>query len=160
MEFYMVDTKDNYILLKKSVIDLTDYNVEKLDNGDIKLTDKYEYNKIDIEDVSSHKFGFSKINKVFINNKKYNYNKYKLILLEIYNYINDGAKIIKNTTINIKTKKIQDKGFHYYENLGISIQGVDADKCIQEIITQAKINNIKVELYVTLNNGESICINI
>jgi hypothetical protein len=56
--------------------------------------------------------------------------KYKSVLENIYKIINDGTKIIKNSKLNIKTIKKLDEEFYYLEDLGISIQGVDSNKCL------------------------------
>ncbi len=56
------------------------------------------------------------------------------------NQINDGTKIIKNTKLNIKTIKKEDEGFYYLDNIGISVQGIDSNKCLNEIISQCMEN--------------------
>jgi len=72
----------------------------------------------------------------------------------------NGAQIIKNTSLNIKTKKYTEKGFTYNDNLGISIQGVDANKCLNEIVIQCENNNIKLYIDIQLDNKENIKIEI
>ena len=47
--------------------------------------------------------------------------------------------ILHNTILNISQQEIYDKGFEYYTNLGISIQGADARRTLKEIINIIKI---------------------
>ena len=69
-------------------------------------------------------------------------------------------KIIKNTKLNIKTIKKEDEGFYYLDNIGISIQGVDSNKCLLEIINQCLENQIKLSMNIKLINNIIININI
>jgi hypothetical protein len=71
-------------------------------------------------------------------------------------YIKIKIKIIKNSKLNIKTIKYIEKGFIYIEDLGISYQGVDSNKCIHEIFNQCLNNNIKLELDIEFKNKEKI----
>lgn len=84
--------------------------------------------------------------------------KYKQILEEIYNIIGDGVKIIKNSKLNIKTIKKENEGFYYLENIGISIQGVNSNKCLSEICSQCIDNQIKLDMCVKLQSN--IIINV
>ena len=77
----------------------------------------------------------------------------------IYKIINDGTKIIKNSKLNIKTIKKLDEGFYYLEDLGISIQGVDSNKCLLEIINQCVENKISLIMKIKLNDETNININ-
>jgi hypothetical protein len=81
-------------------------------------------------------------------------------LNDIYYKINNGSKIIKNTSINISTIKRDDQGFYYLDKLGISVQGVDANKCLYEIINQCNKNNIKLNMNIVLKNKDVIIIDI
>ena len=58
--------------------------------------------------------------------------------------------ILQNTTLNISQQEIYDKGFEYYTNLGISIQGADAIRTLKEIINIIKIKNYSMELKIKL----------
>ncbi len=78
----------------------------------------------------------------------------------IYKIINDGAKIIKNTNLNIKTLEKNDSGFYYVEELGISIQGVDSNKCLYEIYNQCIENKIKIKLQIKTFDNNIINISI
>ena len=42
------------------------------------------------------------------------------------------------------------------EDLGISIQGADANKCLHEIINQCHFNNIHIHILIRLINGSRI----
>jgi hypothetical protein len=95
-------------------------------------------NKIDIKDDLKK----SIISECIIDNKQINKLKYNSVLEQIYKIINDGTKIIKNTKLNIKTINKNDEGFYYLENIGISVQRVESNKCLLEIINQCIENKI------------------
>ncbi len=42
------------------------------------------------------------------------------------------------------------------EDLGISVQGADANRCLHEIINQCHINNIHITILIRLMNGSRI----
>ena len=137
------------------------YKYNKLTNGDI-LLEKLLLTKIngvnisDIADLKNYNFTKSTILSCSINNTNIIKLKNKPILKYIYELINDGAKIIKQTKLNIKTIKKQDEGFYYLENLGISIQGADSNKCLLEIVNQCIENEISLKMQIKLDD-KSIC---
>ena len=57
-----------------------------------------------------------------------------------------------------KTIKKEDEGFYYLDNIGISIQGVDSNKCLLEIINQCIENEIELSMKIKLI--DDITINI
>ena len=73
-----------------------------------------------LDKLAQYDFCNSNIVSCKINNDILNKNKYKSILNDIYTIINSGTKIIKNTTLNIKTIKYNIRGFYYLDKLGIS----------------------------------------
>lgn len=161
METYKIRNLDNGdILLQKNIIDNTNYNIIYKENGDILLQKINNINITDIKDIKNYDFKKSIIQITKINNEDFNKLKYKLILEQIYNLIKDGVKIIKNTKLNIKTIKKEDEGFYYLDNIGISIQGVDSNKCLLEIINQCLENQIKLSMKIKLINNIIININI
>jgi hypothetical protein len=155
-KFTKLDNGD--ILLQKIVIDNLNYIVINKENGDKLLKKITNINITDIKDVKDYDFKKSIIFECSIDNKEFNKLKYKSILEEIYKIINDGTKIIKNTKLNIKTIKKEDKGFYYLDNIGISVQGVDSNKCLLEIINQCIKNKIKLSMKIKLI--DDITINI
>ena len=94
-----------------------------------------------------------KINNTILD--KNNYNKYKKILMYLYSKI-DRQLILDKTTLNIKTEKLHNKGFDYYENLQLSIQGADSRRVLIEIINFIKILNYKMEIKIKLKDNEII----
>ena len=143
METYKILVLDNGdILLQKIIIDNTNYIIIEKENGDKLLKKITSINITDIKDIKDYDFKKSIILKCLINNEDFNKLKYKLILERIYKLIKDGVKIIKNTKLNIKTIKKEDEGFYYLDNIGISIQGVDSNKCLLEIFNQCLENQI------------------
>jgi hypothetical protein len=137
-----------------------EYTIHKQKSGNLLLKPikKIIINKID--DLSDYDFCFSKILYCSINDELCDKNKYKSILNEIYLIIDNGTKIIINTSINISTIKRKDSGFYYISELGISVQGIDSNKCIYEILNQCYKNNIKLKMHIELKNKEIIMIDI
>ena len=157
METYKFTKLDNGdILLQKIVIDNINYTVINKENGDKLLKKITTINITDIKDIKDYDFKKSTISECLIDNKEFNKLKYKSILEQIYKLINDGTKIIKNTKLNIKTLKIEDDGFYYLDNIGISVQGVDSNKCLLEITNQCIENKIGLSIKIKLINEITI----
>jgi len=146
------------ILLKKIVIDNINYTIIDKENGDKLLRKITNINITDIADIKNYNFTKSIITKCVIDNKEFNILKYKSILNQIYKKINDGTRIIKNTKLNIKTIRKEDKGFYYLYNIGISVQCVDSNKCLLEIITQCIENEIEIYMKIKLIDNITITI--
>lgn len=138
------------------LIDNISYNVIYRENGDILFQKNSNINITDIKDIKKYDFLKSAIIECLIDKKEFSELKYKPILKKIYEIINDGTKIIKNTKMNIKTIKKEDDGFYYLDNIGISIQGVDSNKCLLEIINQCMKNNIELFIKIKLYNNAVI----
>ena len=98
-----------------------------------------------------------------INNISYYTKKYKKVLIHLYSFL-DTETIKNNTTLNISQQERYDKGFEYYPDLGLSIQGSDARRTLKEIINIIKIKNFRMQLKIRLKpefyNEESVCFNI
>jgi hypothetical protein len=66
-------------------------------------------------------------------------------------------KILQNTNMNIKlTDENGKKGYIFYPELNLSIQGKDANGTLKEIINLVKINNYKFDIYIRLETNELI----
>lgn len=129
METYkFVELDNGDILLQKIIIDSTSYTIINNDNGDKLLKKITNVNITHIKDIKDYDFKKSFITECLINKIQFNKLKYKSILEEIYNIINDGVKIIKNTKLNIKTIKKEDEGFYYLDNIGISVRSRTASE--------------------------------
>ena len=94
----------------------------------------------------------SVITECKINNINNDINKYKKLLIYLYSTI-DIETILQNTILNILQQEIYGKGFVYYNQLGVSIQGADARKTLKEIINIIKIKNYSMELKIKLKNN-------
>jgi len=90
-----------------------------------------------------------------INNINNDMHKYKKLLIYLYS-TTDIETILQNTILNISQQEIYDKGFEYYNQLGVSIQGADARRTLKEIINIIKIKNYSMELKIKLKNDEII----
>lgn len=157
MNTYSINQLDNSdILLTKIIIDSNNYIIINKENGDILLKKIIETTIKNIEDIKKYDFKNSIILDCSINNNKLNRLKYKSIIEHIYYLINDGVKIIINTKLNIKTIKKTDEGFYYLANIGISVQGVDSNKALLEIINQCTKNKISLSIKIKLIDNNII----
>jgi hypothetical protein len=161
MEVYKFNNLENGdILLEKIILDNMNYTIINQDNGDKILKKIASINIIDINDIRKYDFTDSKILYCLLNDNEVIKLKYKSILNNIYKIINCGTQIIKNSKLNIKTIDKQGKcGFYYLKDLGISIQGVDCNKCLLEIINQCIENKITLTMKIKLNDEINITIN-
>jgi len=133
------------------------YNVIYLEDNSILLKPIIRINNIDC--LSNYDFTSSKIIECKINNIKYDTNKYRTILHNIYtDIIKNGATIIRSSLLNIETIEKNINGYSYIPELGISVQGVDSNRCIKEIFQQCKINNIIIYIKIELNDKTVIVI--
>lgn len=149
--YKFVELSNGDILLEKVIIDKNNYAIINKENNTILL--KKMVNVTNIIDIKKYDFTHSSIVECVVHNAKVNKLKYTSILNQIYKIIDDGATIIKHTKMNIKTIKKEDEGFYYLESLGISVQGVDSNKCILEIMNQCIKNNITLILKIKLFGG-------
>ena len=98
------------------------------------------------------------IKTIIMNNEELisNKNKYNSILIDIYKSM-PTQKILQNTNMNIKlTDENGKKGYIFYPELNLSIQGKDANGTLKEIINLVKINNYKFDIYIRLETNELI----
>ncbi len=157
MEIYkFTELENGDILLQKIILDNLHYTVIDKENGDKLLKKITNINITSINDIKNYDLKKSIIYECLINNKEFNKLKYKSIIQQIYKIINDGTKIIKNTKLNIKTIKKEDEGFYYLDNIGISVQGAESNKCVCEIINQCIENEIKLSMKIKLINDITI----
>jgi hypothetical protein len=150
MEIYNYNNLENSdILLEKIIININNYIIENKEFGDKILMKIQNVNITNISELKNWDFKKSLIISCTINDNTDGIKlKYRSILEYVYMIINDGAKIIKNTKINIKTIKKLDKGFYYIDELGISVQGVESNKCLYEILNQCIENEINIKLQI------------
>ena len=150
METYIIhnETPDE-IILKPFICNFKYERIEKKDGTLIYKRIKEVFIK-NSKDLINKDFTFSKLIECFINGERINITSYRGLLKYIYNLINDGVKIIKHTTENIKIGKHTDKGFNYLEKLGISFHGNHANNSLKEIFHQCEVNNIKIECKIVL----------
>lgn len=158
--YKFVELSNGDILLEKVIIDEINYTLINKENGNKLLKKITSINVGDIKDIKKYDFKKSSIVECTIDNKEVNKLKYKSILEQIYKIIDDGTTIIKHTKLNIKTIKKEDEGFYYLESLGISIQGVDSNKCILEIMNQCIENEITLIIKIKLTDGLIVNISI
>ena len=136
------------------------YNIIHQTDGNILLQKINIINITSINDIKKYNFNKSIISKCIVNNDIIYKYKYKYILNYVYNLIDNGAKIIRHTTLNIDTRKREDSGFYYLDDLSISVQGSDANKCLYEICHQCIINKLIIHFDILLDDGNQINIKL
>lgn len=146
--------------MKTITIDDIEYKICPQPDGKLLLKPTEIFNIIRLEDINKFDFSNSTILFCEVEKRCLIKNRYKSVLNYIYELIDDGVKIIRNSILNIKTTKRNDSGFTYNEKLGISVQGVDSNKCIYEIMKQCICNDIKLDIKIELANRDVVSINI
>jgi hypothetical protein len=157
--YTQIKLENGDILLKKIDVDTNLYIIQK-QKDDILLKRKKSEKINSIDDLDNYDFKKSIILKCSLNDEEIDKNKYKPILEKVYSIIDNGVKIIKNTKLNTKTIKKEDEGFYYLENIGISVQGVESNKCLNEIINQCIMNEIDIKMSIELSNKITIDIDL
>lgn len=141
--------------------DINKYNIT-IENNELILTPIVKYrivSEIDIENINLCSSTIMNCN--IMNNEEIisNKTKYISILIDIFKSL-PIQQIVQNTSINIILKDEKgNKGYKFYPELNISIQNKDANGTMKEIIKFVKLNNYKIEIYIKLNNLETIFFN-
>lgn len=145
------------ILLVKSKLYTDEVIAQRQPNGDILLK---KVTIVKPDDIDSWDFRGAKIQRAVLNNGpelvKPNFKK---LYEAVHAHIGDGVQIIKHSVLKLKTIEDTTKGFSWYPELGISVQGVDANKAMKEAVTQCQKNDIDLEITI-LNDYQIIKINI
>jgi hypothetical protein len=160
MEFFkVIQLNENDILLQKVNINLDKYNVTYQDDGNIALKKKEYINISNIKNLTNYNLNDSSILECVIDDIKLNILQYKTIIEYIYNKINDGSKIIKNTNIDITTSKKKDNNYYNLDKLGIGYRISDKDffyNCLNEIYNQCVMNKFKLFIQIKLTDNKII----
>jgi len=122
-------------------------------NGGLVLTRIVPF--LDESTLFQRDFCGSKIIGCKFNGVQINLRKYKKLLVFIYSTV-DKETILQHTILNIVEAELRTKGFRYYNQWELSIQGVDARKTLKEIINIIKVKSYQLELKIKLKTGELI----
>ena len=129
-------------------------------NNELVLTPIYNY--ITLDELLDKNLTNSKINYCIItdtntdNEVISNSIKYSKILIDIYKYL-PASFILQNTTFNIKlTNENGNRGYTWYSEINMSVQGKDSNGTFKEIIKMINLNNYKIDIEIELSNDESI----
>ena len=149
--------------IQNNIIEIKDenkININNIDNYRLQIIDgnlilERIIQFIDEETLLNKDLRNSNIKECKINGISNNSNKYNKLLLFLYSDME--KQVIKDHSIlNNSEEEINERGYKYYENLGLSIQGADAKTTLKEIINISKIKNCEIELKIRLNNNEYI----
>jgi hypothetical protein len=129
-------------------------------NNELVLTPIYNY--ITLDELLDKNLTNSKINYCIITDTNTdneiisNSIKYSKILIDIYKYL-PASFILQNTTFNIKlTNENGNRGYTWYSEINMSVQGKDSNGTFKEIIKMINPNNYKIDIGIELSNGEKI----
>tara|TARA_B110000971_G_C20000718_1_gene496690 strand:+ start:617 stop:1426 length:810 start_codon:yes stop_codon:yes gene_type:complete len=160
-KWYLKGHNKKYEFLQKKI----NKNLNKSRDGvyclllDIKQDDIININSID--DLKKYNFLHSKIMNGLINSEIITTNlPYIKLVLNTYKVINDADKIYSNKQITIKIGYCKDKHYLFLEELGISICRMDANNAVREVCNQCKINKIKLNLLIKLQDNRQIVIDL
>ena len=99
-----------------------------------------------------------KINGFNISIKNYRnlltYVYYLLTYESQFNIIPDS--VIQNSILTISREQLNNKGYQYYNTLGISIRCADSKKTLREVLNILKQKKDNIELKLQLRNGELV----
>ena len=97
----------------------------------------------------------SMITECKINNVVIDVKKYRKLLIHLYS-TTDRNTILQNTILNIVALEKYDKGFEYYAEIGLSIQGADSRRTLREIINIIRLKGWSLELKIILVSTDII----
>jgi len=106
--------------------------------------------------LGNYNFEGSTITSVNVNDTVLAITSYSDLVTYIYTLINDGPKIISNTRLVVKTIEIVDPNYIYLNTIGIGYETDTTNNYIFEISNQSIINQIKLNMNITLSNGTII----
>ena len=150
---------DGDILLEETKLSMDEFTYTHQHNGNILLK---PISTIDSDDISNWNFKGSKIQSVtFLDStiEKLTNPGFKKVYNTIYSIIGDGALIIKHSKLKIKTTKVTSRGYTWYPEWGISVQGVDSNHAMREIVAQCQKNNIRIKMSILIK-GKTVKINV
>ena len=130
---------------------------QKILDGNLVLTRIQPF--VDEATLFENDLSRSHITECKFNNNVVHIRNYNQLLICIY-YSSNMETLFQNTILNIMQDEFYEKGFRYYDFLGISIQGANTRRLLKEIINITKIQNFKLELKIKLKNNEIIRFNI
>jgi len=124
---------------------------QQIINGNLILTRINPF--IDELTLFQHNLRGSHLTLCKINNLQIDIHKYKKLLIHLYS-TTDTELILQHTILNILQEIKYDKGFNYYNQLALSIQGADATRTLKEIINIVRLKNYNMELKIKLTNDD------
>jgi hypothetical protein len=155
MDNIIVDNDTTYSTI--IIQNINNYNLTFENNNlIIKRIEPIQNQYITYEELFKKNLRNSKIISIHIDNQLIpNIFKYKRLIKHIYQHL-DKQTIINNTLINVSINEINERGYVYDSDIGLSIQGTDAKTSLKEIINQITKNNQQIEIKIKLKCGEEI----
>lgn len=147
--------RDEYIILPPGykILNLTENDIKNLEQVDGFIFRRRATFINKIQELNKYNFDRSTILSVNIN-----VSQYINLLSNIYYQINDGAKIIKNTVLDIKTIDNNNKNYTYLHKIGISVRKDIPKNILIELINQCIRNNINIVVEIKLIDNSIIII--
>ena len=155
MDNIIVDNDTTYSTI--IIQNINNYNLTFENNNlIIKRIEPIQNQYITYEELFKKNLRNSTIISVYIENQLIpNIFKYMRLIKYIYQHL-DKQTIINNTLINVSTDEINERGYVYYSDIGLSIQSTDAKTSLKEIINQITKNNQQIDIKIKLKCGEEI----
>ena len=135
-----------------AIQDIQEYT-QQIINGNLVLTRIIPF--VDEATLFQKNLRGSTILECKINNINNDIKKYKKLLINLYS-TTDIETILQTTILNMSQQEIYDRGFEYYNNLGVSIQGANARRTLKEITNIITLKNYSMELKIKLKDNEII----
>ena len=118
--------------------------------------DTYSMDEFDLSEVS---FTGAVVNCAEVEGVELERKNFFAVISSIYEYLENYESIIQHTKMNVKLGKETGRGFVYLQELDVSVQGVTANKAIQEIFEQVLGNSIDIRLDVSTKEARYIFVN-
>lgn len=140
------DTSATYVVSDTSSDDTSSVGTDDTTDSE---TDDYTSSKIEECKVVNRE-------GVIVSDKK----KYRGILVDIWKTM-EKQDILENTTFKFKNgNKRGVKGYNWCEEIDMSFQSRDANATLREILHLVKVNNLAIDLSITLKTDETVRFNI
>jgi len=132
---------------------------QEIINGELILTPKKQY--ITENELTDTRIIKSKIEKCLIKKNDEIISNitnpyYRPVLIDIFKSM-PTQKILQTSKFNFKlTKENGEKGYHWCDDIKMSMQNKDATGTLKEIIEMVKVNKLTIEISIKLETGRIV----
>jgi hypothetical protein len=137
------------------IIDNIDESDRILNRGDNNYIINSREPIVDQSTLFGYDLRCSDLVKFDVNDKSYQSIKFRNGLHEVYTLMSK-SDILAKTKMNVSEDRLYEKGFMYYDDLGLSIQGADSRRTLKEIIRLCQIQQLSLKLSIKLKNNRTV----